>query len=245
MLFTLGIPLALFLVLQGSARVVAQDNTQTLRVSFAVCPPGYSGDDLAEDCGTRLARAFTITVFAISDDWTESEAIAREVVPNDDGEAAVDITGRTPGVIRVLLNTTVGTGNKGVGCTSDGSLVPASIPDSPRTDPLFDIEAPVSGNVDCVVYTFGSERNEELLDVITLGPNATASGNNDEELIALPNTGTGAGLTAPRPVALVALAGTMLLTFIAGVSCLQHLLHRTGQSSPASDTAGPTHHRRG
>jgi hypothetical protein len=166
-----------------------------------------------------LAFAYDVSV-ATTDTY---ESIADDVAPGDNGRAVVAIGDYTPATLMVVVHTAINVSNQGLACSSEGDDVPAELGGDNAAIPVFDVSVTGSGNVDCVVYLYGS-MHDDLLNIRTVdaddSTDSPAAGAGDEELIRLPNTGAAIN-GQPRSGAAGLLIPLALLLLAAGLRGLR------------------------
>jgi hypothetical protein len=161
--------LAIVSVLLAAARsgdAIAAER-QILSVEVAVCPTNGTEGYPAE-CHDRLARAFDITVVDAA-----STPIADDVAPDANGRAEIDVTGRTPTILTVGVNTAVNVGTRSISCVADETTLDADLVGGAAAIPIFQVDVETTTDITCIVSLYGFPNDDESLEIIVSDAAAT------------------------------------------------------------------------
>jgi hypothetical protein len=206
-----------------SVRAGAQSDQQWLVVRYVVCPNGIA--TISEECGNRVAYDVTVSVRVLS----TGDVIATGVAPDENGDAWIDISGYTPGTLRVNGEGLGSAGNIGTSCAADGTDVSADGVPGYHANALFDVETPADGDVFCTHYVYGHNGDVENYGIVESGSASTTNndpGTGDIEVVSLPNTGSGLMLTGESGLLLDFLLVAALIALFMGLALTSTRLAR-------------------
>jgi hypothetical protein len=169
--------------LQPSA-VAAQGDADYLAVRVAMCPDDYDGADFYTDCFHRLATVFWSSTLDLANrdnpEFTETRA---------DGARLLDLT-PTSRSLRVVVTVEGTQGELATFCSMGGRPIDLHWPETASTSALFEIYALEPGDIECDVFVPGNQYAEVYAGVVDVSAVDPAS---EDEVVALPNTGSGPG----------------------------------------------------
>jgi hypothetical protein len=160
----LAIAAVIFGLTAGHLASAAQADQQMLTVTVVVCPAGMARDDLPTECNDRLARAFDVSVYDAA--YTP---VADHITPDARGRVVVDLIGRTPADLTVVIHPAVNVGTRSVMCRADGAVLATALVGGAAAIPVFRVEVGTAADVACIIAVYGFPGDDRLLATITQG----------------------------------------------------------------------------